>query len=52
MRALPPQVKPLLAVDPIGPLVIDAPALAPQQDLDPAVPVPDPALRDLDDAHA
>jgi hypothetical protein len=49
MRPLPPQMKPFLAVDPIGPLMIDAQALAPKQDLNPPISVPDPSLRDLDD---
>ena len=48
-RALPSQVETFLAVDPIGPLMIDAPALAPKQNLDPTISVPNSRLRDLDD---
>ena len=50
-RTLPTQVEPLLAVDPVCPLVIDAPALAPKQDLNPTISVPNPCLRDLPDPH-
>ena len=46
---LPPQMKSLLAVDPVGPFMVDAPALAPKQDLDPPISVADPRFRDLND---
>jgi hypothetical protein len=36
-RTLPAQVQSLPAVDPAGPLMIDAPALAPKQDMDPPI---------------
>ena len=49
MRAFPSQMKPLLIVDPIGPLMIDAPALAPKQNVGPPIAVPDARLRNLDD---
>jgi len=51
-RTLPTQVESLLAVDPIGPLVIDALALASKQDLNPAVSAPNPCLSDLPDPHS
>ena len=49
MRTSPPQMKLFLAVDPVGPLMIDAPAIAPKQDMHPPVSVPDPRFRDLTD---
>jgi len=48
-RALPPEVQSLLAVNPVYPLMIDAPTLAPKQDMDSPIAVPNPRLRDLHD---
>lgn len=48
-RTFPPQMEPFLAVNPVGPLMIDAPALAPKQDLNTPISVPNPRLRDLFD---
>jgi hypothetical protein len=46
---LPTQVEALLAVYPVGPLMIDAPALAPKQNLNPTISISNPRLRDLSD---
>lgn len=46
-----PQVQALFAVDPVHPLLIDAPTLASKQDVYPKVSVPNPCLSYLPDPY-
>jgi len=42
-----PELEPLVAIEPMGPLVIDPPAFATQQDMDPAMAIAVPLARQL-----
>jgi hypothetical protein len=50
-RTLETQVKPFFAIEAIDPLVIDQPALTPQQDVDPEIAIAHPRLGQIADAQ-
>lgn len=50
LGSLAPQVKPFLAVNAVNPLMIDQPALAPQEHVNALVAVTDPHLGNFTDA--